>query len=565
MTTNTPPHLTRTSGEVTTTSTHRARLSIERRLPLVMGGLLLVVIVALSSAAYVEVRRTALRTASERLLSVTAQFRDLFVRSATQLRAQVMATAVKPAIVAFANTHASHDRAAALEALKYSGTGADQVLAMELRDATGRVLLSTDTLPHAILPTLPPPRSDSAAIGRFRSRSDTITIYAIKAPVQGAAAAYVVQWRRIAGTKRARQDWTQLVGSDASIFLGNPRGTDWTNLEGPVAPPSRDVRSDSSVQTYERRGERYLAAVFAIPGTPWLIAVDFPMRKVLAPVGAFMQRMALIALAALAIGLFAAWTLGKRIGVVELSNDVLEKKVAERTRELHDAHDALVRRERLAMLGQLSSGVGHELRNPLGVMTNAVYYLKTVLADAPANVHEYLEIIKGQVMLSEKIVDDLLDFARQKPPQRNPTSVADVTEMQLKRLGATNGVRISTDLPGDLPRVLVDQTQMGQIVLNLLTNAMQALGGKGAITIRAHRDAQLVNYEVADSGGGIAPENLEKIFEPLFTTKARGIGLGLALSRTLARANGGDLTVSSPPGKGATFNLTLSIATLEAA
>jgi signal transduction histidine kinase len=172
-------------------------------------------------------------------------------------------------------------------------------------------------------------------------------------------------------------------------------------------------------------------------------------------------------------------------------------------------------------------------------------------------VHEYLDILQQQITLSEKIVGDLLDFARQKPPQRKPTSVGEVTRLQLDRLGATNGITVETDLPKDLPLVLVDQTQLGQIVLNLLTNAMQALDGSGSILIRGHSAGDRVHYEVGDTGPGIAKENLEKVFEPLFTTKARGIGLGLAVSRTLARANNGDLTVKSAPGQGATFRLTL--------
>ena len=137
---------------------------------------------------------------------------------------------------------------------------------------------------------------------------------------------------------------------------------------------------------------------------------------------------------------------------VRLSREHLEQRIAERTRDLnttleqlHDAQDALVRRERLAMLGQLSSGVGHELRNPLGVMTNAVYFLKAVLTTAPAKVHEYLEILQQQITLSEKIVGDLLDFARQKPPQRKPTPLRQATEAQVSKLGRTDGVRV--DVP----------------------------------------------------------------------------------------------------------------------
>jgi signal transduction histidine kinase len=182
------------------------------------------------------------------------------------------------------------------------------------------------------------------------------------------------------------------------------------------------------------------------------------------------------------------------------------------------------------------------------------------LAESPKNVHEYLDILQQQITLSEKIVGDLLDFARSKPPKRMPTFLAEVTQAQINRLGATNGIRVEPNLP-QLPPVLVDPTQLGQIILNLLTNAVQAIDASGTITIRAHASDHKVHYEVTDTGPGIPRENLEKVFEPLFTTKARGIGLGLAVSRTLARANSGDLTVTSSPGQGATFRLTLPVAT----
>jgi signal transduction histidine kinase len=245
----------------------------------------------------------------------------------------------------------------------------------------------------------------------------------------------------------------------------------------------------------------------------------------------------------------------------------LEAKVDERTRdlnvaldELHEAQETLVRRERLAMLGQLAGGVGHELRNPLGVMTNAVYYLRMVLAGQPANIHEYLGILQQQITLSEKIVGDLLDFARTKQPQRSMASLAEITATQIERLSANNGVRIDAQLPSTLPPVFVDKIQIGQIVLNLLTNAMQAIDGTGVITVTAGVEDHHAYVDVADSGSGVDPKNIDRIFEPLFTTKARGIGLGLAVSRTLAHANAGDLTVTSPPGEGATFRLSVPVA-----
>jgi PAS domain S-box-containing protein len=229
--------------------------------------------------------------------------------------------------------------------------------------------------------------------------------------------------------------------------------------------------------------------------------------------------------------------------------------------QLKDAQQALVRREKLAILGQLASGVGHELRNPLGVMTNALYYLDAVIADPPANVKEYLGILRNQVDLSEKIVSDLLDFARVKPPQRQAVPLGGVVDRQLEGAGPMKNITVRTDIPPAVPPAFADQVQVGQVVLNLLTNAIQAIGDRGgSIAVRAGVTNGLVRLEVSDNGHGIPAENLQRIFEPLFTTKARGMGLGLAVSRALAIANGGDITVESAEGKGSTFTLTLPVA-----
>src|SRR4029077_8149691 len=168
--------------------------------------------------------------------------------------------------------------------------------------------------------------------------------------------------------------------------------------------------------------------------------------------------------------------------VIEDSHHELEVRVAERTGELEAAlgelretQESLVRKEKLAMLGLLAGGVGHELRNPLGVMTNAIYYLGAVLKDAPAEIREYLDILRTQIKLSEKIVGDLLDFARIKPPKYESVSVRQIVDEQLERAGPLEGVNVKHDFPPELPLVRVDRVQIGQVVLNLITNALQAM------------------------------------------------------------------------------------------
>src|SRR5258708_3565980 len=403
----------------------------------------------------------------------------------------------------------------------------------------------------------------------------------------------------------------QLVGSGAALMRGNQDGTHWSDFAHAVPTPPIDLRSAAPLQYYVRgrAGAEYVAASSAIPGTQWLLAIDFPITGIMAPVRTFVWKMVWIAALALLLALLATWIVSWRLTrpIVQLTTAAdaiaagdytspvpvegtdeigrlgaafkamtvevqssragLEHKVAERTHDLHetlrqlsDAQESLVRREKLAMRGELASGVGHELRNPLGVMTNAIYYLKAVLATAPKNVQEYLEILQKQVTVSEKIVSDLLDFSRSKPPKREPASIETITYAQVDRLGATNGVRITAKFPQDLAPVLVDQVQIGQIILNLLTNALQAIDGNGAVSIRAERAGDLVHVAAEESGPGVARENASKIFEPLFTTKARGIGLGLAVSRMLARANEGELDLRRGSGGGALFRLTLPVA-----
>ena len=538
-----------------------ARLPLEHKLPVVIGMLVLVAVASLVALVYTEMRRTSLRSASERLTVVTSQLRDLFQQSSAQIRAQLATTAKAPAILAFARAQTPATRERAMQALQ--GARANQVIATEVRDSAGRVLLAAtsgvlrvDTIAvNDVLPSTEP--SDSAVAGAFRLVADTL-VFPVAVGVPGAPGTYVVQWRRLVGSRRAREQMSRLVGSEAELFLGSASTGRWTNLERVVPPPRFGAAPGLPVQHYvSEEGGDHLASVLPVIGTPWHAAVGFPVASITAPVNAFLGRVVVLALFALAIALVATWFVSRRI-----TRQVDESTARLRTTldELHDAQDSLVRREKLALLGQLASGVGHELRNPLAVMTNAVYYLRAVMPSAPAKVSEYLDILQQQITLSEKIVSDLLDFARQRPPERRPFSIADVTDAQVARLGTRNGFTIRTDLPRDLPPVLADQTQVGQIVLNLLTNAMQAMEHSGTIDVRAVSNGSQVHLDVTDSGPGIPGENLEKIFEPLYTTKTRGMGLGLAVSRTLARANQGDLTAANLPTRGAKFRLTLQAA-----
>lgn len=235
----------------------------------------------------------------------------------------------------------------------------------------------------------------------------------------------------------------------------------------------------------------------------------------------------------------------------------LEEMVAERTKQLQDAQEELVRKEKLASLGQLAGAVNHELRNPLAVISNAVYYLRMTLPDLDETASEYLEMISSEVRKSEKIVSDLLDFSRARSPDREHVTVSSLINSALERVPPQKGVKVSTDVPADLPPVFVDSQQIEQVLYNLVTNAYQAMPEGGLLTVGARREASGVHLSVTDTGCGIPEDTIGRLFEPLFTTKPRGIGLGLAVSKTFAEANGGRIEVESTQGRGSTFTVVL--------
>jgi signal transduction histidine kinase len=251
----------------------------------------------------------------------------------------------------------------------------------------------------------------------------------------------------------------------------------------------------------------------------------------------------------------------------------LEEMVAERTSELCKAQEELVRKEKLAVLGTLAGGVGHELRNPLGVIGNSVYYLKMIQPEADEKIKKYHGIIEQELHNATRIVSDLLDYGREISTEPKPGSVSELVEYTLNHFPVPASIQVSLRIPADLPQIYVDPLHVKQILGNLVTNACQAMAdpsldakagsattsGRCKLTISAQQKKQMVVIAVKDTGAGINPENIEKLFEPLFSTKAKGIGLGLAVSKKLAEANGGQIEMETEVGKGSTFTLYLPV------
>lgn len=238
-------------------------------------------------------------------------------------------------------------------------------------------------------------------------------------------------------------------------------------------------------------------------------------------------------------------------------SDGLEEIVKQRTQELRDIQEELIRNERLAALGELAGGVSHELRNPLASISNSVYYLKLQLVDADEKIKEYLDYISEGVNASEKIVSDLLDYGRIKPTDRGQTAISELVTNILERKTFPNNVTVKTKIESTTPKVYIDAAQISQVIDNLLTNACQALPEGGEINISSDVQNGFVRLTISDNGIGISEKNMKKVFNPLFTTKEGGTGLGLALSKRLIEANGGEIMVESKLGDGSTFSVSL--------
>jgi signal transduction histidine kinase/DNA-binding response OmpR family regulator len=237
----------------------------------------------------------------------------------------------------------------------------------------------------------------------------------------------------------------------------------------------------------------------------------------------------------------------------------LEEMVEERTQKLQDAQEQLIRTERLATIGQLGASVGHELRNPLGVIKNSAYYLRMKLGDSDEKVKKHLKIMDREIATSNKIINDLLSFARDKTPTPQKTQINTVVQDALSRTAVPDKVAVITELWDSLPPLMADPGQIEQVFINMISNATQAMPGGGRLEIATKAEDGCIVTEFKDNGCGISKENLGKLFEPLFTTKAKGIGLGLAVSKRLIEAHRGTIEVESQLGKGTTFRVRLPI------
>ena len=264
-----------------------------------------------------------------------------------------------------------------------------------------------------------------------------------------------------------------------------------------------------------------------------------------------------------------AWETAERRAEAELAHEqklhTQQQALVRAEQELREFQQQYSRIEKLATMGQMAASISHELRNPLAAARTAlscvllrVANLQEALTDS--RILHFLDVTERELAVCARIISDVLDFARERPPQLAPCALRPLVDEVLGVVPPRAGVRLVNGVPESLPVPMLDRELFRMVLVNLVQNAVEAVAPGGAGTVRVHAEggAELPwRVRVVDDGPGIPAEVLSKIFEPLFTTKTQGTGLGLAIVSALVHKHGGSLSVHSEVGQGTEFLIEL--------
>ncbi|BBO71526.1 hypothetical protein DSCA_54560 [Desulfosarcina alkanivorans] len=276
---------------------------------------------------------------------------------------------------------------------------------------------------------------------------------------------------------------------------------------------------------------------------------------------------------------------GKISRFLEISHDITERKhqeeesrrrleqmVDERTRQLQETHDKLLHQDKMASLGKLSASVVHEINNPIAGILNLILLMKRIMKEDSGDARgqdsfdRYLTLMESETRRISRIVSNLLTFSRQSKMEMGEQDVNRLIEKTLvinDNLLKIHNVKVRKELDSELPPVVGSADQLQQVFMNMVSNAVEALEGRGGgvLSVRTWcgKSADVINISFADNGIGISSGHLNKLFEPFYTTKkkGKGVGLGLSVAYGIIKAHNGSITVDTLPGKGATFTIQL--------
>lgn len=246
---------------------------------------------------------------------------------------------------------------------------------------------------------------------------------------------------------------------------------------------------------------------------------------------------------------------------------VTAKKLAVTAREKEDvrrklatATDKLAREEKLATIGKLAGIMGHEIRNPLGIIRNSIYFLNMKFKESmDEKVKRHMDILETEIVAADKIISDVLEFARTRPPSLAINEINSVIQEVLSNANIPKTIKVQTDLGENLPKLTIDMAQVKQVFSNIISNAIEAMPEGGELRVATLQADSFISVAFKDTGVGIPKENINKVFQPLFSTKTKGLGLGLAACQNIIIAHHGKIEFESKEGQGTTFIIKLPI------
>ncbi|MDQ3698139.1 MAG: HAMP domain-containing histidine kinase [Gemmatimonadota bacterium] len=603
-------------------NSHARRLSLEQKLPLLISGLLVLVLVATSWVAYRDVERSAMLAATERLQRVARELAGL-IQVQTTARFETMGRiAADPALRAWLRAPTMHSRAPADSALGRLRVAADTAAVTEVWSARAEPLAS-DGRPISAASrargraVVSGSSRDIALIGALYTEGDSV-FYWVVAPVsdRGATAGWLAQRRRMLTAPRAQEQVRNLIGTDVTIYFSSsdPAADLWVDLGGRAVQRVVGTPDSSVLFRYERpRGVTHIAAANPVAGTSWVLIAERPLSAVQERPRAFLRRMTLLALIIVLLGGGAAWLVSRHVTVPLARLNAAAEAVAggdysrrvdiRRGDELGRVADTFnmmagrVERARADLESQIDASraltaelekanrakadflavMSHELRTPLNAIGGYVDLIDLGLrGSVTEQQRQDLQRIRRNQQHLLGIITNILTYARADArhiqfemgavaldPLLEDTAVLIESQVRTKDVHFER-VPCTSDV-----EAWADPDWLRQIILNLLSNAVRFTQSGGRVTVDCVEDgggggSDGVRITVADTGPGIPTDKLEEIFEPFVQLDRRlsrpteGIGLGLAISRELARAMGGDVTVVSAPGRGSTFTVTLA-------
>jgi len=229
---------------------------------------------------------------------------------------------------------------------------------------------------------------------------------------------------------------------------------------------------------------------------------------------------------------------------------------------LQQAQEQLIKTEKMAAIGQMAAAISHDLRNPLTGIKMATYYLSSRIDRKQTEINNILKDIELEIDYASNVVTNILTYSRPTEliyARCNINKLVDdamhFTYLQNKELN----IELVKKYEKNIPEILIDNKQIKQVIINLISNSIQAMPDGGTLTVKTSRKNSDVELEIRDTGTGIGKEDINRVFTPFFTTKARGVGLGLAIVNNIIQKHGGHIDIQSAPGQGTSFKIILPI------